>query len=119
MTALSVDPASATEVARLPIIVAEWDRNSREIIRLSLDRYNGRDTIDIRAWWRDSDGSLKPSRGGLTLAVNHLPALAAGLADALRRARALGLIQPDTSTKDRTAAERQRRYRQRRNGMTA
>jgi hypothetical protein len=119
MTLPSVASTGATEVVHLPIIIAEWDRNSREIIRVCLDRYNGRDTIDIRSWWRDSDGSLKPSRGGLTLAVHHLPVLAAGLADALRRARAFGLIQPATNNKDRTAAERQRRYRQRRNGTTA
>jgi Transcriptional Coactivator p15 (PC4) len=116
MTAFSVDPTGGAEVARLPIVVAEWDRNSREVIRLSLDRYNGRDTIDLRSWWRDSDGTLKPGRGGLTLAVHHLPALADGTVDALRRARALGLVQPAANNKDRTAAERQRRYRQRRNG---
>ena len=119
MTAPSTDATRATEVTRLPIIIAEWDRNSREVVRLSLDRYNGRDTVDIRSWWRDTDRTFKPSRGGLTLAVHHLPALAAGLADALRRAQALGLVQPATNNKDRTAAERQRRYRQRRNGMTA
>jgi Transcriptional Coactivator p15 (PC4) len=99
-----------------PIIIAEWNRNDREVVRISLDQFNGRDTIDIRSWWRDSDGDLKPGRGGLTLAVKHLPALAEGLADALDRARALGLVEPITNTKDRTAAERQRRYRRRRNG---
>jgi len=99
-----------------PIVVAEWQRNSREIVRVALDRFNNRETIDIRSWWQDSEGNWRPGRGGLTLAVKHLPALAEGLADALDRARALGLVEPITNTKDRTAAERQRRYRQRRNG---
>jgi hypothetical protein len=102
-----------------PIIVAEWPRNSREIIRIALDRFNNRETIDIRSWWQDGEGNWRPGRGGITVAVRHLQALADGLADALQQARELGLIEP-TNGKDRTAAERQRRYRQRRrNGATS
>jgi hypothetical protein len=99
----------------LPLVVAEWQRNSREIIRVALDSYNGAPTIDLRAWWQDNEGNWRPGRSGLTLSLKHLPALADGLTEALQQARALGLIEPAT-TKDRTAAERQRRYRQRRNG---
>lgn len=101
-----------------PIIIAEWPRNSRQIVRVALDPYNNRETIDVRSWWQDGEGDWRPGRGGLTLAVKHLRALADGLADALDRARTLGLIEPATTNKkDRTAAERQRRYRARRNGM--
>lgn len=110
---------TGAEATRFPIIIAEWQRNSRELVRVSLDRFNNRDTIDIRSWWRDGDGTFRPGRGGLTLAVKHLPSLADGLAHALQRARILGLIEPITNSKDRTAAERQRRYRQRRNGVAA
>ncbi|HEY1431163.1 MAG TPA: hypothetical protein VGF39_05985, partial [Stellaceae bacterium] len=49
-----------------PIIIAEWQRNSREIVRVALDRYNNRDTIDIRAWWQDGEGNWRAGRGGLT-----------------------------------------------------
>jgi hypothetical protein len=104
-----------------PIVIASWRRNSREIVRVALDRFNNRETIDIRSWWQDSGGNWRPGRGGLTLAVKHLPALADGLAMALDRARARGLIEPtgNTNTKDITAAERQRRHRQRvRNAAT-
>jgi Transcriptional Coactivator p15 (PC4) len=101
-----------------PIIIAEWRRNDREIVRVALDRFNNRETIDIRSWWQDGEGNWRPGRGGLTLSVKHLPALAEGLADALDRARALGLIESavDANTRDKTAAARQRRYRERRNG---
>jgi hypothetical protein len=102
--------------ARYPIIVAEWQRNSREIVRVALDRFNNRETIDIRSWWQDGEGKWRPGRGGLTLAVRHLPALADALADALQQARALGLIEQPRA-KDKTAALRQQRYRDRhRNG---
>jgi hypothetical protein len=102
--------------ARFPVIVTEWQRNSREIVRVALDRFNNRETIDIRSWWQDSEGNWRAGRGGLTLAVRHLPALADGLADALQQARVLGLIEQPRA-KDETAAVRQQRYRERhRNG---
>ncbi len=98
-----------------PIIVAEWPRNGRELVRIALDYYRSCFTIDVRSWWRDTDGVFKPSPRGLTLAVKHVPALADALSKALQRAELLGLIEPVARSKDRTAAERQRRYRQRRN----
>jgi Transcriptional Coactivator p15 (PC4) len=106
-----------------PIIVAEWQRNSREIIRVALDQYQGREIVDARAWWRDDEGSWRPGRSGLTLSLKHLPALADGLVDALQRARALGLVESATTatnnTKDKTAAERQRRFRERQRNAAA
>jgi hypothetical protein len=96
-----------------PKIVAEWPRKNGELVRVALDEFNKRFTIDIRCWWRDANGVFKPNRNRLTLAILHLPALANGLADALRRAQALGLI--DDITKDRTVAERYHRDRERHN----
>jgi hypothetical protein len=102
-----------------PIIVAEWPRNARELVRITLGRFNNRFTIDMRSWWQDSAGIFKPSRSGLTLDIKHLPRLAEGLDRSLTRAEQLCLVGHVPRIKDRTAAERQRRYRQRRNGMTS
>jgi hypothetical protein len=106
------DPAPS-----FPLIVAEWRRNAREIVRVALDRFNNHETIDVRTWWQDGEGNWRPGRSGLTLSVKHLLALADGLALALAEAQRLGLSEPTTSNaKDKTAAERMRRYRARRNG---
>jgi hypothetical protein len=102
-----------------PVIIAEWPRNDHEIVRVALDRFNNRYTIDIRSWWRDDRGVFRPGRDGLTLAVKHISALANGLTDALRRAQTFGIIEPTPNSKDRTATERQRRYPQRRKSITA
>lgn len=74
-----------------PIVIAEWERNKREIVRVCLDLYNGRHTFSARAWWRDGD-ELRPGKSGLTLSLKHLPACAEALAEALARARELGLL---------------------------
>jgi Transcriptional Coactivator p15 (PC4) len=74
-----------------PITIAEWQRNSRETMRVRLDTYQGRAVIDCRAWYAGPDGALCPGRSGLTLGVKHLPALAGALKLALEEARLRGL----------------------------
>jgi hypothetical protein len=64
---------------QFPITILEWPRNEREVVRVSLETFNGRNMIDVRTWWPDSEGSWKPARGGLTLSIKHLRPLAHGL----------------------------------------
>ena len=74
------------------IIIAEWRKNTREILRVRFDSYKGHAVICIRAWYGDSDGVLKPGRVGLTVSVRHLPALASALAKAMEMASAAGFL---------------------------
>ena len=68
------------------IIVAEWRKNSRETLRVRLDSFKGQAVFDCRAWYAGDDGTLKPGKGGLTVSVRHLPALAEAIAKALELA---------------------------------
>jgi Transcriptional Coactivator p15 (PC4) len=74
-----------------PVTIAEWQRNSRETMRVRLDTYQGRTVIDCRAWYAGPDGTFRPGRSGLTLGVKHLPALASAFKLALEEARSRGL----------------------------
>ena len=74
------------------IIVASWPKNGREILMVKLTTYKGQAILDCRAWYPGSDGSMKPGRGGLTVSIRHLPALAEATAKALATATAAGLI---------------------------
>ena len=74
------------------VVVASWRRNAREMIQVVLDRYQGHEVIDLRTWFADEDGSLRPTRTGITLAVRHLPQLAAALTAALTVANERGLL---------------------------
>jgi hypothetical protein len=85
-----------------PVTIVEWPRNKREVIRVRLDRYNGRDTVDLRTWYRDQNGDLRPTPKGLTLAVDHLPALAAAVNQALHAACERGLIVEDVANQTGT-----------------
>jgi hypothetical protein len=83
-----------TKVDGFPVVIREWPRNSRgDLARIAIDRYEGRFIIDLRSWWRDSEGVLRPSRDGLSLSIEHLAKLADGVRAALRRAEEFGLLE--------------------------
>ena len=74
-------------------IIAEWQKNRREILRVRLDEFKGQSVIDCRAWYADKEGNMRPGRGGLTISVRHLPQLAKALSDALNAAVARDLLE--------------------------
>ena len=74
------------------IIIAEWPKNSRETLRVRIDSFKDQAVICCRAWYPASDGAMKPGRGGLTISIRHLPALASALAKAVETANAAGLL---------------------------
>jgi len=77
------------------VLIAEWPRSSRETIRVTLHRYQGRRVFSIRAWYHDGDGTARPGRDGATLGLNHLAPVLDALAEIYRLACERGLIDPD------------------------
>ena len=75
------------------VVVAEWPRNGRESIRVSISSFNGNPVIDCRTWYADGLGAMKPGRAGLTLGAKHLPQLADAIAKALAQAKADGMLE--------------------------
>ena len=82
----------------LPVIIAEWPRNSRETMRVQISRYQDREIFELRAYYTDAEGELKPTKSGITLSLKHLPNAAASLVEALNKVRALGLLQDESGT---------------------
>jgi hypothetical protein len=76
-----------------PIKIAEWRRNRQEVVRVSIDYYDGSIAIDARIWWRDFDGNFKPKQKGLRLPIAQLPKLANAVSAALKKAKSLYLIE--------------------------
>ena len=74
------------------VIIASWPKNARETIMVKLDTFKGQAILDCRDWYTGADGTLKPGRGGLTVSIRHVAALAEALAKALATAEASGLI---------------------------
>jgi hypothetical protein len=80
------------QASGFPVVIAEWPRSRRELVRVAIDHYQGGYTIDLRSWSRDASGVYRPGRQGLTLAVSHIPKVAEALQKALSRAKIFGLI---------------------------
>ena len=74
-------------------VIRDIEKNSREVVRVAIDEFNGRPLVAIRQWFRpDSGDELRPTAKGINVSVKHLPELAAALAEAEARARAEGLL---------------------------
>ena len=84
--------ADAAPALAEPLVIAEWWKNRRgESVRLTLNRYEGRDVVDLRTWYTGDDGKLKPGKG-FAAEVRHLSRLAAAFVKAEAKARELDLI---------------------------
>lgn len=84
------DNGSASPLQEIPIAV--WPKNSSEEIRVDIGSFSGRATIAIRAWYTDSSGTSRPGKAGPTIALRHLPEIAAAFTLALETARERGLL---------------------------
>jgi hypothetical protein len=76
--------------------IAEWRRETGDMLRLCFDKQRGKDVIDLR-WWRTDPETKEQYRTkyGVALSVIHLPAIAAAFSAALVKARERGLLPPE------------------------
>jgi hypothetical protein len=63
------------------VVIAEFEKNAREVVKVRLTRYAGRDLVDIRAWYEGDDGAFHPGKG-IALRRDLLPELRKALAAA-------------------------------------
>ena len=54
--------ANSTEEAA-PVVVAEFPKNKKETLRVSLVVFQGHELLEIRAYYPAADGELKPGKG--------------------------------------------------------
>lgn len=69
------------------IVVAEWQKNAKEAVRVMLQVYRGKLDISIRVWYRDRDDQLKAGRQGINLRIKHMPKLRKALNKARKLAK--------------------------------
>lgn len=75
-----------------PTVIAVLPKNRRESLRIALDQYQGSNLVDLRVVV-ESSGLATPTRKGVALRVEMLPALIGALCDAQAKARAMGLLE--------------------------
>ena len=56
-------------------VVHAFAKNAREDVRVSLSIYKGRSIIDLRVFYRDGEGEMRPTPRGLSIDRELLPEL--------------------------------------------
>jgi hypothetical protein len=84
------------------IVVGEFARNVREIVRVQLDQFRGHNMVQVRNFYAAGDGTWKPGKGGIAMTVRHLPRLAAAINEALAEAQRAGWLAEDHGGDDAT-----------------
>jgi hypothetical protein len=79
-------------VSTTDTVVAEWSINRRDRVRVSIEEFRGVPLVGIRKYYEAADGEHRPSRQGISLKVEQLPALAKAIEQALATARERGLV---------------------------
>lgn len=86
----------ASPLAETLTISKMWkNRRRSESVHVTLSEYEGHSLINVRVYATGTDGIDRPTTKGVSMSVRKLPELAAGLAKALERARALGLLEAE------------------------
>jgi hypothetical protein len=51
-------------------VIAQFEKNAKEVVRVSLSEYRGHKLFDVRVYYSDDEGQYKPTRKGVSLSVN-------------------------------------------------
>ena len=65
-----------------PIVIANFQKNKTEDIKLSLTEYQGHKLIDFRVYYKDKEGESKPTKKGITVNVKFFPELKEAIMEA-------------------------------------
>lgn len=50
-------------------IIHEFEKNSTEVIRMSITEFKGRELINFRVYYQDEDGEFKPTKKGISFST--------------------------------------------------
>jgi transcriptional coactivator p15 (PC4) len=74
------------------IVVAQFEKNKKQEVRLSVENFHGKKLINIRVFYKDDDGAWKPGKQGLALSVDRYKDLAASILEVGQHLKTEGLI---------------------------
>lgn len=63
------------------MLIAEIEKNLKEVIRIEISEFKGKNYLNIRLWYMSEDGEYKPSPKGISLPVSK----AENISEALKK----------------------------------
>jgi len=73
-------------------VISTFEKNKKEEVRVSVETFHGRNIINIRVYYKDDDGTMKPGKQGIALAVERYKDLAGAILDLGQHLKSKGLI---------------------------
>ena len=67
-------------------------KNKKEEVRLSVETFHGRKLINLRVFYKDDDGTMKPGKQGMALGVDRYKDLAGAILQVGEHLKANGLL---------------------------
>jgi len=58
-----------------PKLIAEFNKNAGEVVRIQLTEYDGKQLLDIRVWVQNDKGEFVPTRKGISLRIDLVDSL--------------------------------------------
>ena len=74
------------------VIVAQFEKNKKEEVRVSVGSFHGRQIINMRVFFKDDDGIWKPGKQGLALSVERYKDLAGAIVQVGEHLKSKGLL---------------------------
>ena len=78
-------------------LVAQFEKNSKEEVRVSIDDFHGRKLINLRVFYRTDNGEWLPGKQGIALGIDRYRDLADALVKLGEELQTRGLLQGETS----------------------
>lgn len=74
------------------VVISTFEKNKKEEVRVSLDTFHGKKLINLRVWFKDDDGTMKPGKQGIALGVDRYKDLAGAILELGQHLKTNGLI---------------------------
>jgi hypothetical protein len=81
-----------TSAASKDFFIGTIPLKSGDEFRVEITNYKGRCSVNLRRWYINDDGNLRPTQMGINVAIENLPALHSLVRKARKRAEAEGLL---------------------------
>jgi Transcriptional Coactivator p15 (PC4) len=80
-----------------PIVIDRFFKNRRrsDVIVTTLSTYQDKNIVDVRQYFTNENGQLRPTGKGVAMGIGRLVELQAAIAKAVSKAKALGLLDDD------------------------
>ena len=51
-------------------VIAQFEKNATEVVRISLTEFRGHKLIDMRVYYSDDEGQYRPTKKGVSISVD-------------------------------------------------